>query len=250
MLSRLGLKTRGAIYVGTSGWTYCAWKDVFYAGVPRNAWLAYYARHFRAVEVNATFYHQLKQSTFAKWTGTTPPDFRFAIKGHRYLTHVLKLKVPRDVFLRQMRVVKSLGKKLAVVLWQLPGKLERDTERLERFACMLDTWHGTRHALEFRQRSWFDERTAACLRRHHLAVCQSDAADWPMWDAVTTDLVYVRLHGHGATYQSSYTRRERSSWAARARCWSSEGRSVHIYFDNTDAGHATRDAQRLAALLA
>ena len=87
--------------MGTSGWTYGAWKDSFYAGVPRHEWLAHYAHRFRAVEVNATFYHQLKQNTFVNWTKTTPPDFRFAIKGHRYLTHVLKLHVSRGVFSRQ-----------------------------------------------------------------------------------------------------------------------------------------------------
>ena len=82
---------QGQAYIGTSGWTYDAWKAGFYAGVPRSAWLAHHARHFRAVEVNATFYRRLKQSTFATWLEKTPPDFRFAIKGHRYLTHVKKL---------------------------------------------------------------------------------------------------------------------------------------------------------------
>ena len=168
---------RGTIYIGTSGWTYDAWKNSFYAGIPRSAWLTHYAQHFHTFEVNATFYHQLGHSTFTKWAETTPPDFRFAIKGHRYLTHVLKLEVPRKVFLRQMQPVKPLGKQLAVVLWQLPAGLGRDAPRLERFARMLDTWQETRHALEFRHQSWFDEPTAACLRRHHLAVCQSDAAD-------------------------------------------------------------------------
>ena len=239
----------GTIYVGTSGWTYDAWKDGFYAGIPRSAWLRYYAQQFHAVEVNATFYHQLKQSTFAKWAETTPSDFRFAIKGHRYLTHVLKLHVSREVFLRQMKAVKPLGKLLAVMLWQLPAGLKCDPLRLERFARMLDTWRDTRHALEFRHPSWFAEQTAECLRLHRLAVCQSDAADWPLWDAVTTDLVYVRLHGHRITYQSSYTARQLVDWAKRIRRWSMEGRDVHIYFDNTDAGHAPRDAQRLVSLL-
>ena len=241
---------RGTIYIGTSGWTYDAWKNGFYAGISRGAWLTHYAQHFHAVEVNATFYHQLKQSTFAKWAETTSPDFRFAIKGHRYLTHVLKLHVSREVFLRQKRSVAPLGKQLAVVIWQLPAGLGRDAPRLEHFARMLDTWQETRHALEFRHQSWFDEPIAACLRRHRLAVCQSDAVDWPLWDAVTTNLVYIRLHGHRITYVSSYTDRQLAAWAKRIRRWSTEGRDVHIYFDNTDAGHAPRDAQRLVASLA
>ncbi|MGH8711780.1 MAG: DUF72 domain-containing protein [Burkholderiales bacterium] len=54
---------RGTIYIGTSGWTYDALKNGFYAGIPRSAWLTHYAQHFHAVEVNAIFYHQLRQST-------------------------------------------------------------------------------------------------------------------------------------------------------------------------------------------
>ena len=235
--------------MGTSGWTYEVWKDDFYAGVPRRAWLTHYAQCFRAVEVNATFYHQLKQSTFANWAKTTPPDFRFAIKGHRYLTHVLRLHISHSAFVRQKRTVAPLGKHLAAMLWQLPAGLEQDLPRLERFARMLDSWRDTRHALEFRHPSWFDQQTGACLRRHRLAACQSDAADWPLWDAVTTNLVYVRLHGHRITYASSYTERELADWARRIRRWSAEGRDVHIYFDNTDASHAPRNAQRLMALL-
>jgi uncharacterized protein YecE (DUF72 family) len=240
---------QGQAYVGTSGWTYDAWRADFYANVPRRAWLAHYARHFRAVEVNATFYHQLKQSTFAGWLEQTPPDFRFAIKGHRYLTHVMKLEVPLETFVRQQQAGAALGGRLAAILWQLPVGLQRDLPRLERFARLLDTWRATRHALEFRHPSWFAESTAACLRRHRLAACQSDSADWPLWDTVTTDIVYVRLHGHRVTYCSPYTRRELLGWAERTRLWLAQGRDVHIYFDNTDAGHAPRDAQRLAGIL-
>ena len=130
---------QGQAYVGTSGWTYDAWRADFYADVPRRAWLAHYARHFRAVEVNATFYHQLKPSTFAGWLEQTPPDFRFAIKGHRYLTHVMKLEVPLETFVRQQQAGAALGGRLAAILWQLPAGLKRDLPRLERFARLLDT---------------------------------------------------------------------------------------------------------------
>jgi hypothetical protein len=50
-------------WIGTSGWSYDAWRDEFYAGVPRERWLAHYAWHFDAVEVNATFYHTLARAT-------------------------------------------------------------------------------------------------------------------------------------------------------------------------------------------
>jgi uncharacterized protein YecE (DUF72 family) len=106
-----------------------------------------------------------------------------------------------------------------------------------------------RHAVELRHDSWFDGEVAALLGRHRVAAVQSDAADWPLWDAVTTDLVYVRLHGHRVTYASGYSRRELAAWARRIRGWRAEGRSVHVYFDNTDAGHAVADARVLRRMV-
>src|SRR3972149_1595641 len=112
------------VLIGTSGWTYDAWKDAFYAGVPRGERLAHYARHFDAVEVNATFYHQLKSATFAHWRAGTPARFRFAIKANRYLTHVKRLAFDAQSWRRQRAQGAELAGKLAVVLWQLPQSMK------------------------------------------------------------------------------------------------------------------------------
>ena len=74
------------LYVGTSGWNYDHWKDNFYAGVRRKDWLGHYARQFGSVEVNATFYRLQEKKTFERWRDESPPDFRFALKGNRFLT--------------------------------------------------------------------------------------------------------------------------------------------------------------------
>lgn len=107
-------------------------------------------------------------------------------------------------------------------------------------------WRKPRHASDFRPPSWFCNEVAACLAAHRIAVCQSDAAGWPCWDAVTTDLVYVRLHGHAVTYASGYTEGELRAWARKVRRWR---REVHVYFDNDARGEAPRNALRLIALL-
>jgi uncharacterized protein YecE (DUF72 family) len=237
-------------YIGTSGWSYDFWKDSFYRGVPRKDWLRHAASQFTGLEINATFYHQLRKSAFENWRAATAPQFRFAMKAHRYLTHVKRLNPPRQSFDQQRRAAAGLEDKLAAVLWQVPANLGRDDNRLEHFARLLASWPETRHALEFRHPSWFHEDVARLLGQHHLAVCQSDAADWPLWDAVTTDLVYVRLHGHEMTYLSRYGTRGLRPWAAKARGWLAEGRDVHVYFDNTDAGHAPNDALALLKMLA
>jgi uncharacterized protein YecE (DUF72 family) len=239
----------GEIRIGLSGWSYPAWRHDFYAGVPQRRWLAHCAEAFNAVEVNATFYRLLKPATYVKWHDETPPDFVFAIKGSRFVTHVHLLKEPAPHVAIQREVTAGLGDKLAVVLWQLPARLAKDLARLAEFADVLGDWQGVRHALEFRDETWFDDETAELLARHRFAVCLSDAAGWPLWDRVTTDLVYARLHGHTDTYHSRYSDRALDDWAARVAAWSREGRAVHVYFDNTDGGHAPKDAKRLMARL-
>jgi len=235
----------GRAYIGTSGWNYDHWAEPFYGGRPKKDWLRYCAQRFTAIEVNATFYRLQSRETFRRWSEETPREFRFAVKANRYLTHNKKLAEPLAAIRVERERASALGGKLAAVLWQLPHNFHRNLERLESFARALHRWRSVRHAIEFRHASWFDAAVADCLGRHRLAVCQSDAADWPLWDAVTTDLVYVRLHGHQATYASGYSEAELRAWAAKLRRWLGEGRDVHVYFDNDAYARAPADALRL-----
>jgi uncharacterized protein YecE (DUF72 family) len=240
---------RKRVNIGTSGWNYDSWAETFYEGRPKKDWLRFCADKFTALEVNATFYRLQSRATFRRWGAETPPGFRFAIKANRYLTHNKKLTDPLPAIRIERGRASALGEKLGVVLWQLPRNFGCNLERLETFARALRSWKKVRHAIEFRHLSWFDAEVAALLGRHRIAVCQSDAADWPLWDAVTADLVYVRLHGHEATYASGYTGAQLRAWARKVRRWMNEGREVHVYFDNDAFGHAPRDALRLARLV-
>jgi uncharacterized protein YecE (DUF72 family) len=238
-----------ALYIGTSGWNYDHWQESFYAGVKRKDWLRFYSKQFNAVEVNATFYRLQDRKTFTRWQEETPADFRFTIKGNRYLTHNRKLHDPVDSIRLERERAAALGKKLAAVLWQLPGTYHKHMDRLRTFAWALSSWSEVRHVIEFRHRSWFDDEVADCLAEHDIASCQSDAADWPLWDAVTTNLAYVRLHGHTRTYASAYRKSTLEQWAGKIEIWLAEGRQVHVYFDNDAEGHAPRDARRLRQLI-
>lgn len=240
----------GKIYIGTSGWNYAGWKDAFYAGVPRKDWLRYNASCFSGLEVNGSFYRLLNIDATRRWYEQTPDDFRFAIKGHRFITHNKKLKDPQAPLRLQREHVIGLGHKLAVVLWQLPRQARKNIARLRHFVRELSQWSKVRHALEFRHESWFDSEVAQCLNHYRIAASLSDAGDWPMWEIVTTDLVYVRLHGHTRTYASAYSASSLDRWAERIRGWSSERRDVHVYFDNDREGAAPFDARKLMARLA
>lgn len=236
-------------YIGTSGWSYAHWKDRFYAGVKRKDWLPFAASHFTGIEVNATFYRLQDKETFKRWHAATPADFRFAIKANRFVTHNKKLLDPAPSIKLERERANALREKLVVVLWQLPRTLKKNSERLEHFATALQRWPETRHAIEFRHPSWFDTEIADLLHHYRVAVCQSDASDWPLWDAVTTDLVYVRLHGHTQTYASAYSVAQLSHWAVRINGWLKQDRDVHVYFDNDAEAAAPANAQQLLALL-
>jgi uncharacterized protein YecE (DUF72 family) len=236
-------------YIGTSGWQYNHWKDGWYKGVKKKDWLPFMTTKLNAVEANGTFYRLPKRETFESWKAITPQDFRFTIKAHRFLTHRKRLKEISDGITREKEAAGGLGEKLAVVVWQLPSNLQANQERLESFLQELKAWEETRHSIEFRHNSWFTDETAKKLEEARVAVCISDASKWPMWEAATTDLVYLRLHGHEYTYWSAYTDEQLESWAAKCRAWLKEGREVHAYFDNDAQGAAPYDAEKLAKLV-
>ena len=135
------------------------------------------------------------------------------------------------------------------MVWQLPASSKKNIERLSKFVKILGCWKSTRHAIEFRHKSWFDDEVKKCLSDHAVAVCMSDAPDWPMWDAVSTNLVFIRLHGHTRKYASNYNKPALKKWATRIRRWLKENRDVHVYFDNDAEGAAPRNALTLLGIL-
>ncbi len=232
-------------YIGTSGWNYRAWKDDFYRGVPQREWLGHCARHFSGLEINGTFYRLPEADTVQRWAEHTPEGFGFAIKGSRYVTHVRRLQDAADSVALLRSRMQPMGNRLRAVVWQLPANFRLDQERLEAFAGALKAWSEVRHAIEFRHSSWFTDAVAAYLDSVGVGICQSDAPDWPCWEALAGPLAYCRLHGHTRLYASAYSGRSLDLWAERVQQWLAEGREAHVYFDNDSEGAAPRDARRL-----
>jgi uncharacterized protein YecE (DUF72 family) len=236
------------IYAGTSGWVYRGWREHLYAGVPMRRWLEVASRTFDSLEINNSFYTQISPATYARWYTETPASFRFAVKGHRFVTHYKRLRDCADSVARLRDQASTLDDKLAAVVWQLPKHFAIDLARLDEFLRTLERWN-VRHALEFRHASWFVGAVADRLRAAGVAVCLGDAPDFPMWREVTTDFVYVRLHGHTRKYASSYSPASLRAWADSALRWRDEARDVFIYFDNDAEGHAVANARALARFI-
>jgi uncharacterized protein YecE (DUF72 family) len=143
------------VHIGCSGWNYAHWRnDVFYPPrLPAREWLAFYARHFGTVEVNATFYRLPKRSAVEGWVEQTPPGFVMAVKASRYLTHVKRLaglQESLEVLLDRLSPLVD-SPKLGPLLWQLPPNMRRNDDRLAQALGVLPS--GLRHAFEFRHES-------------------------------------------------------------------------------------------------
>ncbi len=208
--------------------------------------LAYYWERFDTVELNNTFYRLPTKSALENWRNSTPDGFCFAAKGSRFLTHMKKLKDPEQGLERFFGAVDVLEGKLGPILFQLPPNWELDLERLAHFLKALPKHH--RYAFEFRNASWNVKEIYDLLASYQAGYCIFDLAGFQSPIEVTTDLVYVRLHGPGGKYQGSYSEQALLEWARRIRKWRREQRAVYIYFDNDQAGYAAQNARRLKEL--
>ncbi|RPJ59074.1 MAG: DUF72 domain-containing protein [Acidobacteria bacterium] len=231
------------VYVGTSGWQYKDWAKTFYP--PRTAsLLEYYSARFRTVEVNATFYRLPEKPVFEKWEREAPPDFLFAVKASRFLTHMKKLKDPEEPVARLLERCSALRRKLAVILVQLPASFTRNEERLE--ATLAAFPKKIRVAVEFRHESWFVDEIEKLLTRFGAALCLADRGGrllTPPWR--TCDWGYLRMHQGEQRPLPCY---DASTLTERARMLAElwDRQDVFVYFNNDTGGCAIRDAVTFA----
>ena len=266
------------VRVGISGWTYPPWRGVFYPkGLPHRSELSYVGERMATLEINGTFYALQRPESFRAWHDHTPDGFVFSVKGPRFITHMKKLRdvqTPLANFFASG--VLGLRGKLGPVLWQLPPNFGFDPVRLAEFFAQLprstaeaawlarrhddrldgralteaDAERGLRHALEVRHASFKTDRFVDLLREHQIGLVVADTAGkWPLIREVTSDFVYVRLHGDKELYASGYSPDALRQWASMIRAWADTDRDVFVYFDNDVKVRAPFDALALAAIL-
>jgi uncharacterized protein YecE (DUF72 family) len=241
----------GRIRIGISGWRYKGWRGVFYPQQLRQSdELAYAAKCFPTVEINGTFYSLQRPEYFAAWRDQTPDGFLFAVKGPRFITHMLKLRraeTPLANFFGNGLL--ALGDKLGPILWQFPpnfrfspdklsgffSQLPQDTEAAAKLAARHDhriagrLWlqsdakRPLRYAMEIRHESFRCREFIELLRKHKVALVVADTVDWPLLFDVTADFVYCRLHGSEQLYASGYESEALDIWARRLVAWSRGG---------------------------
>lgn len=286
----------GKTLIGISGWRYPPWRGVFYpAGLAQDRELEYASSILPTIEINGTFYSLRRPENYQQWYEATPRDFIFSIKGSRYITHIRRL---RDVDVPLANFFASglfnLREKLGPLLWQFPPSFRYEPDRMKQFFELLprnteealqlarrreprmkgrvrlaiDAIRPLRHAVEIRHESFVDESFVQLLRDHEIALVIADTArKWPYREDITTDFVYLRLHGDQELYVSGYTDEALMRWAERIRAWHTGSqpddahlisrhpppkhrtRDIYCYFDNDFKVKAPFDAQTLISKL-
>ena len=281
------------IRVGISGWTYPPWRGVFFPkGWPQRRELEYASRQVNSIEINGSFYSLQRPASYRAWHDATPDGFVFSVKAGRFITHIRRLKdveTPLANFFASG--VLCLREKLGPILWQLPPNFRYDPDRLAAFFDLLprdtsaasrlarkhdakvkgraatatDRTRPLRHALEVRHPSFEAAEFVKLLRKHDIALVVADTAGkWPFIEDVTSNFIYVRLHGEQELYVSGYTDAALDEWARKIRSWAGgrtpahtkrigpplraaeSRRDVFVYFDNDVKVRAPFDAMSLA----
>jgi uncharacterized protein YecE (DUF72 family) len=236
------------VRIGCSGWQYRHWRGNFYpADLPAARWLEHYAREFDTVEINNTFYRLPEAETFAAWRRRAPAAFIYAVKASRFLTHMKKLKDPEEPLDRLFTRAARLGRAFGPVLYQLPPHWSVNVERLERFLAALPPRR--RHAIEFREPSWYRDDVFALLEKRGVALCVHDMPGSASGRIAVGPFVYARFHGT-SKYSGSYNDMTIDAWAEWMAGRAKAGAPIFAYFNNDIGGHAPRDAVRLRNALA
>ena len=282
-----------AIHIGISGWRYAPWRGDFYPkGLAQKRELQFASRAVNSIEINGSFYALQRPERYAQWYAETPDNFVFSVKAPRFITHVRRLReIEKPLANFFASGVLELKEKLGPILWQFPPNFKFEPERFEHFLAQLprDTeaaaaltrqhdehlrgpvsvkaWRKKplRHAVEIRNDSFIDPELVRLLKRHNTALVIADTANkWPYREDVTSDFVYLRLHGAEELYASGYSAEALERWAERIDAWHHGGqpqdaqliaprlkprprksREVFCYFDNDIKVRAPYDARNL-----
>lgn len=288
----------GDLRIGISGWRYTPWRGDFYPeGLVQRRELAFASRAVNSIEINGSFYALQKPASYANWYADTPDDFIFSVKAPRFITHLKRLRDIEEPLANFFASgVFQLKEKLGPFLWQFPPSFKYNEDLFRRFlkqlphtgkeakACAkhcsermvtegyldIPLKQTLRHAVEIRNETFVTPEFIHLLREFNVALVFADTAGkWPYAEDITSDFVYIRLHGDKELYTSGYDESALEHWYQRIKSWtngkqpanstliekkastrtenksSPVTRNVYCYFDNDVKVRAPYDARRL-----
>ncbi len=236
-------------FIGTSGWTYDHWKGSFYPqDLPKSRWFDFYASHFPAVEINATFYRSFQDQTYLNWMKRAPQAFGYVLKAPRLITHHKYLLDVQEDIKTFYRSCTLLEDRFEMILLQIAPGTPYNLDRLRN--ALLAFPDPRRAAVEFRNTRWLTPETEALLREIGATYCNVDSPHHKLTDTLTSNRAYLRLHGRDQWYSSNYSDSELSEIADLARGLAERGaKRVYIFFNNDFEGYAPANALSLLKFL-
>lgn len=232
--------------IGTAGWTIPASAaDAF----PREGGsLERYAARLGCAEINSSFHRSHRADTWRRWASSVPEGFLFSAKLSKEITHKRRLVDCAEPLAAALAQMEGLGKRLAVLLVQLPPSLAFEPDVAEAFFTALRALWDREIAFEPRHPSWFEPGADALIADRRIARVAADPARVPAaaepggWPG----LAYYRLHGSPAVYRSSY---DDGRLEALAKRLAAATAPIWCIFDNTASSAAAGDALKLQRLL-
>lgn len=240
------------IHIGTSGWSYKHWKEIFYPKeLKPTEWLTYFANTFSVTEINASFYRLPLKQTVEGWLNKVPDNFLFCPKINRYLTHIKRLKEPEEPLERFFNVFEPMKNRMGPVLVQLPPTLKFDYGVADNFYTVLKKHYGAyRFAMEVRHETWLAEDSLTLMAKYDIAfVISQSGKGFPYAETVTATDIYVRFHGPAELYSSCYSNEELQAFASLFKKWHKQKHKVWAFFNNDVHGYALQNGRTLAAML-
>jgi uncharacterized protein YecE (DUF72 family) len=202
-------KAERRILVGTSGFSYAAWRGIFYPEkLPQKSFLSYYSQHFKTTEVNNTFYRLPNPDVARNWYSEVGDGFRFTLKLSQRITHIKRLKDVESEMARFTESTIALSDKMGPILVQLPPNFRMNLPVLDDF---LSRYAQNRLlAVEFRHESWHNDEVYGVLTKHGaaLGIIERDDPDAPAPPTIITGgFAYMRLR------KGDYSAPELEHWA-------------------------------------
>ena len=240
------------IHIGTSGWSYKHWKNIFYPDqIKPSYYLSHLAKEFDSTEINTSFYRLPTTETVEKWIESVPKGFKFCPKMSRFLTQMKKLNDPEEPLARFFSLFEPMKKYLGPVLVQLPPNLGFHMQKTKYFFSVLKKKYGTfTIALEIRHNSWLQPPVINLLRQYKIAWVIADSGGrFPMAEEITAKDIYIRFHGPDGSYATSYSAEVLEMYAHKCLNWVAKGHRIWIFFNNDMHGYAIENARTLKKLL-
>jgi uncharacterized protein YecE (DUF72 family) len=252
-----------SILIGTQGWNYAAWVGPLYPpGTRPSEFLSTFARAFGVVEVDSTFYAVPDARAVRAWAERTPPEFTFALKMPKEVTHERRLRDADDAVRSFLDRARQLGAKLGPILLQMgPDFGPDELPAIEMFLPTLPD--DIRFAIELRQSRWMSADVRPylvdVLSRHGVALALSDGRWIPrdtmleLAEHATADFLYVRWMGPDREI-TDYSRVQFDR-SEEIRAWSDVlkraalTKEIFGFFNNHFAGHSPASAREMQRLL-